>query len=190
LKPTKSKKLILKAAKKMFFQSGLNKITVEEICTESSVSKMTFYRNFKNKEEIARSILESVFEESNIQYKSIMDQEIPFAKKVEQIILMDKNYADQISSEFVNDLLSYKTDVFIELINKNNEVMDLQLEKDFMTAQKKGELRKETPVAFYIHMLKDIRNKIKDPNLKSLYKEDKDMWIDLTYFYFYGILSK
>ena len=190
MKPTKSKKLILKAAKKMFFQSGLNKITVEEICTESSVSKMTFYRNFKNKEEIARSILESVFEESNIQYKSIMDQEIPFAKKVEQIILMDKNYADQISSEFVNDLLSYKTDVFIELINKNNEVMDLQLKKDFMTAQKKGELRKETPVAFYIHMLNDIRNKIKDPNLKSLYKEDKDMWIDLTYFYFYGILSK
>jgi hypothetical protein len=39
-------------------------------------------------------------------------------------------------------------------------------------------------------MLKVIRNKIKDPNLKSLYKEDKDMWIDLTYFYFYGILSK
>ncbi|MGB2152394.1 MAG: TetR/AcrR family transcriptional regulator [Flavobacteriaceae bacterium] len=190
MKPPKSKKLILKAAKKMFFQSGLNKITVEEICTESSVSKMTFYRNFKNKEEIARSILESVFKESNIQYKSIMDQEIPFAKKVEQIILMDKNYADQISSEFVNDLLSYKTDVFIELINKNNEVMDLQLEKDFLTAQKNGELRKETPVAFYIHMLKDIRNKIKDPNLKSLYKEDKDMWIDLTYFYFYGILSK
>jgi hypothetical protein len=103
---------------------------------------------------------------------------------------MDKNYVDQISSEFVNDLLSYKTDVFIELINKNNEVMDIQLEKDFIRAQKNGELRKETPVAFYIHMLKDIRNKIKDPNLKSLYKEDKDMWIDLTYFYFYGILSK
>ena len=190
MKLTKSKKLILKAAKKLFFESGLNKVTIEEICAESSVSKMTFYRNFKNKEEIARSILESVFEESNIQYKSIMDQEISFAKKVEQIILMDKNYADQISSEFVNDLLSYKTDVFIELINKNNEVMDLQLEKDFMKAQKKGELRKETPVAFYIHMLKVIRNKIKDPNLKSLYKEDKDMWIDLTYFYFYGILSK
>ena len=76
MKPTKSKKLILKAAKKLFFESGLNKVTIEEICAESSVSKMTFYRNFKNKEEIARSILESVFEESNTQYKSIMDQEI------------------------------------------------------------------------------------------------------------------
>ena len=190
MKLTKTKNLILKVAQELFFQLGLNKVTVKEICAESSLSKMTFYRNFRNKEEIARSILESVFEKSNVQYKSIMDQEIPFAKKVEQIILLDKNYIDQISSKFVNDLLSYKTDVFIELINKNNEVMDMQLEKDFITAQKNGELRKETPIAFYIHMLKDIRNKIKDPNLKSIYKEDKDMWLDLTYFYFYGIISK
>jgi AcrR family transcriptional regulator len=66
---------------------------------------MTFYRNFKNKEEIALSILKTVFEKSIHDYRSIMDQKITFSKKIQQLISMDKNFLDEVSSEFINDLL-------------------------------------------------------------------------------------
>ena len=47
--------------------------------------------------------------------------------KNHQLILMDKNFLDEVSSEFINDLLSYKSGIFIKLIDKKNTEIDLQI---------------------------------------------------------------
>ena len=39
-------------------------------------------------------------------------------------------------------------------------------------------------------MLDDLREKMNDENLKKIYSDEKDMWLDLTDFYFFGISPK
>ncbi|NQV51449.1 MAG: helix-turn-helix transcriptional regulator, partial [Candidatus Marinimicrobia bacterium] len=39
---------ILRTAEKLFMQFGYNRVTVEEICREAKVSKVTFYKYFSN----------------------------------------------------------------------------------------------------------------------------------------------
>ena len=48
-----SYQILFSTAKNLFFKFGLRRVSVEEICIKASVSKMTFYRNFNNKEHIA-----------------------------------------------------------------------------------------------------------------------------------------
>ena len=54
---SKSYQAIIDTAKTLFMKHGMRRITVEEICREASVSKMTFYRLFTNKEDVAEIII-------------------------------------------------------------------------------------------------------------------------------------
>ena len=59
---TKSKKLqqITQTAYDLFWRHGIKRVTIEEICRTSGVSKMTFYKYFDNKNDLAISVLDSI----------------------------------------------------------------------------------------------------------------------------------
>ena len=60
-----------------------------------------------------------------------------------------------------------------------------ELRKDFKLAQKKGDLRRDTPVDFYLYMMESIKEKMGDSELKKIYQDEKAMLMDLTNFFFY-----
>ena len=43
---------IFKTAKDLFWKYGIKRVSIEEICKEAKVSKMTFYKFFPNKIEL------------------------------------------------------------------------------------------------------------------------------------------
>ena len=51
------KNIILKAARKLFFERGFKSVTVDDIATKSEVSKGSIYLCFESKEEIYAQIL-------------------------------------------------------------------------------------------------------------------------------------
>ena len=54
--PDSSKSLdILNTARQLFWKHGIRRVSVEEVCREAGVSKMTFYRSFPNKIELAKA---------------------------------------------------------------------------------------------------------------------------------------
>ena len=73
-------------AKTLFWKYGIKRVSIEEICKEASLSKMTFYKFFKNKEALAEYLLINVLNEWHDQYRAIMKQKIPFASKITQVI--------------------------------------------------------------------------------------------------------
>ena len=119
-----------------------------------------------------------------------MSKNISFPKKVENLILNDKNYIEQLGPEFIGDVYNYKTSMFSNLLEKSDALFYGELRNDFIQAQNNGDLRKETPVDFYLHMMDSIKEKMNDQELKKLYKDEKVMLMDLTNFFFYGIMAK
>ncbi len=49
---------LLDAAQKLFLERGLEAVTIDEITREAGVAKGSFYRYFKDKEEVVRALLE------------------------------------------------------------------------------------------------------------------------------------
>ena len=45
---------LVTTAQELFMRHGIRRVTVEEICSEANISKMTFYKYFKNKIELTK----------------------------------------------------------------------------------------------------------------------------------------
>jgi AcrR family transcriptional regulator len=63
----KLKQKILQTAAQMFWNIGIKRVGIDDICNELRISKKTFYTVFKTKSELIESILANIREESKNQ---------------------------------------------------------------------------------------------------------------------------
>lgn len=184
------KKQIIATAQSLFWKFGMRRVSIEEICREANVSKMTFYKFFKNKVELVKYILDEIEEESTEKYFNIMKQDIPFHKKVIQSINLKMEQVDHLSSEFYADLHQNAVPEIAEHFNNiSNKGIQLIVD-DYTQAQRKGEIRKDVKIEFVIYQLKKLMEMANAQNLINLYDSPQDLIMELTRFFFYGILPR
>lgn len=189
-KTPKSYTLIMDTAKRLFWKHGLKRITVEEICKEAEVSKMTFYRNFENKNNLAEQVLIREMQRGSGAYDTIMALPIPFVDKIAKFVQLKHELSQDISEEFIKDI--YKTDnkSLQFRIESNRKEMLSKLRLDLINAQNIGEIRSNLKIDFVIYMLQSLNEKMLDQRLISMYKNPHDLIMELTNFIFYGLLTE
>lgn len=186
---SKSKIILLKTAKNLFWKHGIRRVTVEEICKEAGVSKMTFYRNFKNKDELVEAIIEQLRSEGQEGYDKIMNQEIPFHQKIEQLIQFKYERSKGVSKEFIKDIYQSDNPKMVKRLEIEQQKIIKTIIKDFKKAQKEGAIRADLKMDFIVYMLNDINHKIMDPQLNKIYPSEEKLIMELTRYFFYGILN-
>ncbi len=190
--PVKNKKyqLIIETARDLFMRYGIKRVTVEEICETAGVSKMTFYKHFNNKLDLALFILNKEFEEGINRYKRIMDQDIPYSKKAKEIIQMKLEISDDISREMLKDFAASSIPEVAELMHRiSQENLELFFD-DMVSAQKKGEIRPDINPKLIIYMLGQMQEMAADEWVLSMYESPQTLISEITNFFFYGILSR
>jgi AcrR family transcriptional regulator len=181
---------IYTTAKSMFIRYGFKRVSVEEICREASVSKMTFYKFFSNKFDLLKFILEKMISDSFVEYREILGQDIPYAEKVTKMIQLKMKYTDEFSQEFFNDLYKNAEPEMVDFWHqKTQEILQLVL-KDLKTAQAQGDVRSEIKPEFILYFLNHIFEMVKDDKLLQLYDSPQALINELTRFFFYGILTR
>ena len=185
-----SKIRLLEVAKKLFWKFGIKKVTVEELCREGGLSKMTFYRYFKNKDDVARQLMSDLLEVSFRRYRNIMHSDGAFEEKVRKLVRFKYEAIHEMSDEFIKDVYQYKDGGLLEMLDSYRQKMYKEMRNDFTEAQKNGWIRKDVQMDFIMYMLNDMNNKILDPNLVALYESEQKLIMEMTNFFFYGILSK
>ena len=182
---------ILSAARTLFWKYGIKRVTIEEICMEASVSKMTYYKHFKNKNEVARQVFTDLWIEGHSRYKKIMSKDIPFSQKVEQIISLDYQFSVEISKEFMKDIY-HPDDQFgmVDLLEKYQEIQFSTLKKDLSKAQENGDIDKDMKIEFILFFLKRINKQLFDPELAKIYPSTKDLVLALSKLFFFGITAR
>ncbi|WMX14439.1 MULTISPECIES: TetR/AcrR family transcriptional regulator [unclassified Aureispira] len=179
---------ILKTAKELFWKHGVKRVSIQEICKEAKTSKMTFYKFFDNKIDLAKTILDLVFEEGIQEYKAIMEQNIPFAQKVKETLLAKARNSKNISQEFITDIYKNNDLGLLEYIYAKGEVMmDLVLD-DYEQAQKEGYVRPGIKREFMRYQLLKMREMVLDDALLVHYDSPQELTMELTNFFFYGLL--
>jgi len=180
---------LLKTAHELFMRHGIRRISVEEICAEANISKMTFYKYFKNKIELSKYLLRQVSEEQMDNYRKIMNRQIPFEEKVKYLIQLKNDQSSMISQEFYDDLCKNPIPELDELLAKLREESLREVLKDFKDASKNGDIRKDVKPEFIIYIMKQFAEMSNDENLKDLYDTQNEVVMELTNFLFYGILA-
>ena len=176
-------------ARELFWKHGIKRVSIEEICTETPVSKMTFYKFFKNKNELAEFILEEVMNEGIEKYEHIMSQDLPYPEKVKQIILLKHESSKDIGDEFLKDILQAEEQDLMKIIQAYRDKSTNKILNDLKKAQSEGWIRKGVNIDFLLYMMNDINNKLIDPQLEHIFANKHDLIMELTNFFFYGIID-
>ncbi len=184
------RKQLIQTAKDLFFKYGIKRVTVEEICQEAGVSKMTFYKHYKNKNELVKTMVTQMIDESLEKYHTLMDSDVSFEEKVRETIKMKSEGTDQMSQEFFSDYLPQADPEMLEFIqNRQQEIMALVIE-DYAKAQKRGEIRQDLKIEFILWYLNKMMDLMADETLEKMYDTPQDMIMEMVNFFFYGIMPR
>ena len=181
---------IFETARVLFWKFGIRRVSVEEICREANVSKMTFYKHFKNKTDLAKKVIDRMIEERTALYKEIMSRDIPFAEKIRLTVQQKIEQTTDLSRELFLDLNKYADPDFREFLDRKTAEGIRMILQDYLEAQRNGDVRPDIKPEFILYFLNHIITLVRDENLVHMYESPQDLIIELTNFFFYGILTR
>jgi AcrR family transcriptional regulator len=187
-KRSKKHDAIVSTARTLFWKYGISRITIEEICKEAGVSRMTCYKYFKDKIAIAKFIIEDLFESGLKIYKDILNSDIPYEEKVKKMIDLKMSNAHEMSQELLDDIYKNKDEeLFTTIETIKNRMLNIYL-ADFRNAQKTGEIRSDVKPEFIIYFLNQLTGMLTDKRLVEIYPNPEQMIVEVLSFFFYGVM--
>ncbi|MBD3304821.1 TetR family transcriptional regulator [candidate division KSB3 bacterium] len=181
---SKKRQQLLETARDLFFQHGIKRVTVEEICRMAHVSKMTFYKYFTNKEDIAEHVLRLLMEQGWRKLNEVEALPIPFPQKLRLMQEYKLAITAQLSPDFLEELAQMP--FYVQERKKwTRRVMQ------FITdAQQRGDIRPEIRPEFILAMADKLNDLLADKQLISLYSDYVEFTREIWNFFYYGIVTR
>jgi AcrR family transcriptional regulator len=179
---------LLITAQDLFMRHGIRRITIEEICSEAKISKMTFYKYFENKIELIKHLLNQIFSEQMDEYRDIMKKDIAYTEKVKHMIQAKDERTKMLSQEFINDLYKNPIPEVAELIEKLKVDAIGEVLRDLQIASENGDIRQNIKPELILYFLNHMREMVKEGKLSHIYSSPNELIMELTNFFFYGVL--
>jgi AcrR family transcriptional regulator len=189
-KKENSRVLILKAAKELFWKHGFRRVSVEEVCKKAGVSKMTFYRFFHNKIELARSVYDMVMQEGIDEFHVIMKEDDSPEEKIRKILLLKHQGTSEISQEFLNDFYNSKELGLRDYVERRTVEAWDEVHSGLKTAGKKGLFRKDFNPEILLSVSQKMTELVNDPKVMKLYNNPHDAIMEILNIIMYGILPR
>lgn len=178
---------ILKTGKELFWKFGFRRVTIEEICKESGVSKMTFYKFFPNKTELATTILDEVFEESLARIRRLGDDHESADKTLKKILQMKSEGIHGISKEFIKDLYAKpEGGMGTYIAEKSNEIFS-EIIQLYERGKDDGWVRKDLNIPFMIYFTQKTVELISQDDFLNYFDTSEELVMEITNFFVYGI---
>jgi AcrR family transcriptional regulator len=181
---------ILKVSRELFWKHGFRRVSVEEICREAGVSKMTFYRFFPNKLELAKMMLQKVLEESIAEFRAILRSDETPHEKLRGMLRMKLNGVHDISQEFMQDFYTSQDTGLMQFLGEQSAIAWSEMVNDFREAQQNGVFRKDLNLEFFILLARKSMEIASDESFKKLFGTPEELIMEMTNFFIYGIAPR
>jgi AcrR family transcriptional regulator len=178
---------LLEAGRKLFWKYGFKRVSIDEICREAGVSRMTFYRFFENKTDLAKTIFANVVADGVIAFSEILNSDALPAEKLKMIISMKAEGTNDISAEFMTDFYKNTDTELPEFIEKVTREAWNEVITGFRRAQEEGWLRKDFKPEFIFLVSQKLTDLITDKELLKLYNNQQELIMEFANFFTYGI---
>lgn len=183
-------KALVKTARDLFWRHGFKRVSVQEICRKAEVSKMTFYKFFSNKTELAKQVFSNEIDNSVEKFNRLIDEDISVHEKIEKLILLKAEGTHNISKEFMQDFYmgsEPELKTFVEA--KTREAWTGMLDS-WKKAQRAGIFRDDLKPEFLIQVSFGLVELMKDEKLAALFSSPQELILEFTKFIAYGITPR
>jgi len=182
--------LLIECGHELFWKFGFRKVSVEEICKKAGISKMTFYRYFDNKTELAKRVLKKVVDEGSVKFREILTDDDTISGKMQRIIRLKMEGTNDISREFVEDVYNDTGSEIQQFMMKLTADTWMGVIEEFREAQSRGVFRKDFKPEILLAMSRGITEMVANPQLNVLYSSTQEMIVEIVNLMTYGIAPR
>jgi AcrR family transcriptional regulator len=187
VKKSKKHTDILLTAKELFWKYGFKKVTVEEVCQKANASKMTFYRLYPNKMDLARAVFDMVIDKSIEEFRALMRSSLPAPEKMKKMLAMKLEGTNDMGKEFMLDFYNNPELEISAYIQKRSVEVWQSIIEDFRRGQNEGWLRKDFKPEIIFLMSQKIMELTSDEKVLGLYQNPQELVMEIANFFTYGI---
>lgn len=184
---TKKQNDIFEAGKRLFYKYGIKRVTVEEICKDANASKMTFYKYFSSKVELAKAVVDDFYSSALEKHENMMQSDIPVEDKLRKTLELKIENSSKLDIEFVADLYKYPD----ESIQDHLETWRLKYlnatEKWFIEMQKKGQIIKKLTFPAFLLYTNAIQDFAFNDETMKVFSTTHELTSIITRLFMYGI---
>lgn len=182
---------ILDAAGGKFFRFGFSRVTMDEIATDSGVSKKTLYQQFSSKDLLLKAVLDQLAREVEAEAKKIiLDAKLDFTEKVKALLTMLGVRLSQIGRPFMEDLQRYAPERWKEIENVRRKKFLENFGRVLKEGMAQGIFRSDFDSQLLLMMIITLINNMVNPYvlLESPYSPG-EMFEAIFSVFFEGILT-
>ncbi len=180
---------ILRAGRSLFLRHGIRKVRVEEVCADAEVSKRTFYKYFRDKNQLAVAVLGELFEEGRVRVESVLGVDCPIEEKARQIIAIKSELASGASAVFYRETLDDETEPGRFALHQQRK-WDERVRRFYRDAQSQGQIRADIDIDLLMALFERVRDLVKEPDLMRLAPDFPRFVETVMTLFFYGIIPR
>ena len=187
MKLTKKEQIEQKALE-LFWKHGFKKVSIDEICKKSTVSRKTFYTFYGNKNALIMYLYTKMVNEAYVKYEEINKSDLAFSEKLEKLLNQKLESTKNLSMEFIADL--YNPDAG-ELVTFFNGIINQSMKfmRDFLSdAQKKGDINSDLSLDYIMFMMQKAIDLCGTQELMSMFPDANSLTRQVTQSIIYGIM--
>ncbi|MGL5381689.1 TetR/AcrR family transcriptional regulator [Clostridium sp.] len=98
------KELILKVAKELAYEEGINKINMRKLATRCNIALGTIYNYYPNKIDIVIDVVEDFWNECFENIDFMLDEKLDFFQQLKKLYFYMLNYLEKFESNWLKDL--------------------------------------------------------------------------------------
>lgn len=161
------KERIIDLAREKFFQSGFNKVTVDEISGDLGISKKTMYKFFPSKEDLVRTMMRMFMKKVEGRMLKIYESDKSVVQKLAEIMLFIGNVAGKISRPFQMDIQRFLPQLWKEVDKFRTEMILSKLSRLITQAKTEGAFREDVNEQVVLLMFLNSVQSIVNPEVLS-----------------------
>jgi AcrR family transcriptional regulator len=181
------RKKILEISCDLFKRFGSKKVSVDEICRQVGMSRVTFYRYFDDKVAVIIFILKEESQRSAVQVRKILASPESFLKKFESIRQLNLEMEERLGTVFLADLMNHDKDSkILKCFTEMSVERKVQTELFLKLGKKERFLDPHLPMPLLLTMMRMVNAFYFDAEFTELYPNPIERADVMNQFFFYG----
>jgi AcrR family transcriptional regulator len=162
---TSTRKRILDAATRIFHERGFRRVTLDEVCAASGLTKKSFYQYFRAKDELVSAVVDGTLEQVSRGIDRAVQEthDDPYARILRLQRSVAVNLFMRLNVTFMRDVQTRRPDLWERIDARRQQLID-RLQQVIDEGQRRGVFRKDVDPRLVTTMMVAVHREVLDPD--------------------------
>jgi AcrR family transcriptional regulator len=161
------KQRVLDIATEKFMESGITKVTLDEVATDLRMSKKTVYKFFPSKDDLLHAVVRMMLSRVEREVSAIVSSEEPFERKMTKLLALIGRLVRRIGRQFQLDVQRFAPKLWKEIDMFRRERIFVKVKQMFQQAKQEKIFRDDLDVDLFYLVFINTAQGIMNPKTLS-----------------------